>query len=848
MKSLLEECGYSGTRLASNYAVGDASFPLVGFAGKPWDQRTACIAVVEAHGDPSVAVRSCHVLGAPIVWVKHNRTVDWWTQHAVNPALLHSVPASQFPKLVRQHKDDLDPVSVYRAKTLGRLPGAKQLAFVDIGLMPLLEQREGEKLGGLVENMIGEMLEKLQVKKPSEAQVRQVFKTAFRLLAGKILKDKKVPGFAKLDLRDPVTVIEAVRQHYGAADTSPHPPRKWKKALAVAGELVARFGNMRVVSPETLAYVYEHTLVTKDIRKKLGIHATPPYLVDYIVWQLNDWIREIPPAERHVFEPACGHAPFLLAAMRMLRMEMQDEPDKKVHTYLKKHIHGMEMDNFANEIARLSLTLADVPNPNGWDFQSGNMYASNVLADKTEKCRIRLSNPPYERFTNAEKNECRRAGFPVQHSKAVELLNRTLKHMAPGAVFGVVVPQGVLQSKEAKEVRTLLFRKFEIREVCLFADKLFEEGDAETAVILGRRCTDVGTTARQVTFRRVREESMARFAEVYSFDSEHVASMALLNDPDDKHLYVPDLPEVWAHLSTNDALRKVANVGEGFSFKRKGLIEAARVAGGRRTPDAVRAYLTGVGKLSIWEVPDEIWLCAKRTPIEPWRSGDHTGKPQVLVNHARVMRGPWRIKALLNQRGRAVIKKYVTVRPRKGKPEVTFLWALLNSPLANAYVFCHTFRRDIYSSLLESFPLPARWQDHVAPVVGAAKAYRKLVTEPDEYELREADDLAVSEALLHMDAAVMRAYGLPIRLERAVLDLFRVPHGREKTHRRKGVGCVFGDYFPADFESLVPLHKYISATYRRSTVAEVAQRMKPGESPAVLAALRTASDAFGEGE
>ncbi|MCH9003194.1 MAG: N-6 DNA methylase, partial [Planctomycetes bacterium] len=746
MKSLLEECGYSGTRLASNYTVGDASFPLVGFAGKPWDQRTACIAVVEANGDPSVAVRSCRVLGAPIVWVRHNGTVGWWTQHAVNPALLHSVPASQFPKLVRQHKDDLDPVSVYRAKTLGRLPGAKQLAFVDIGLMPLLERRAGEKLGGLVENMIGEMLEKLQVKKPSEAQVRQVFTTAFRLLAGKILKDKKVHGFANLNLRDPVTVLEAVRQHYGAADAAPQLPREWKDALTAAGELVASFGNVRVVSPETLAYVYEHTLVTKDIRKKLGIHATPPYLVDYIVWQLYDWIREIPPAERHVFEPACGHAPFLLAAMRMLRMEMQDEPDKKVHTYLKKHIHGMEMDNFANEIARLSLTLADVPNPNGWDLQSGDMYASNVLADKTKKCRILLSNPPYERFSAADKKRYEKARCPVHRSKAVELLDRTLKHMAPGAVFGVVVPQGVLQSKEAKEVRTLLLREFEIREVCLFADKLFEEGDAETAVILGRRCTDVGTTARQVTFRRVREESMARFAEDYSFDSEHLASMAQLNAHDDKHLYVPDLPEVWAHLSCNDALRKIADVGQGFSFEEEGLIEKARAAGGRRTSDAERAFVTGVSKLSIWQVPEDIWLSPKRTPIQAWRSGKHTGKPQVLVNYVRVMRGPWRMKALLDPNGHAVLNTYSTVRPRKGAAEITFLWALLNSPMANAYVHCHTFRRHIYDSLVASFPLPARWQDHVAAVVAAAKTYLRMVPEPEGFELQSEENYAVHEA------------------------------------------------------------------------------------------------------
>ena len=33
---------------------------------------------------------------------------------------------------------------------------------------------------------------------------------------------------------------------------------------------------------------------------------------------------------------------------------------------------------------------------------------------------------------------------------------------------------------------------------------------------------------------------------------------------------------------------------------------------------------------------------------------------------------------------------------------------------------------------------------------------------------------------------------------------------------------------------------------QRSTVAEVAARMKPGESPTVLGALRAAADAFGE--
>lgn len=846
LKPLLEECGYSGTRLASGYSVGDTKFPLIGFAGKPWDRRSACIAVVDANGDPSAAATSCRVLGAPIVWVRHDGTVDWWVQRASAPTRFDSRTTDQFAKLVRQYKISLEPASVYRAKTLGRLPGAKQLAFVDVGLMPLLEAEAGEHLGSLVEEMTGVMLRGLKLSSPSGSQVRNVFTAVFRLLAGKILKDKEVHGFKNLDLYDASAVLKQVWRHYNSENTPLSVDSKWKTPLSEAAALVARFGNVRVVSPETLAYVYEHTLVTKEIRKKLGIHATPPYLVDYIVWQLYDWIREIPPAERHVFEPACGHAPFLLSAMRMLRMEMEGEPDKKLHAYLQAHIHGVEVDDFASEIARLSLTLADIPNPNGWHLQRGDMYASGVLADEAKRCRILLSNPPYEAFKDADKKKYRQAGFPVQHRKAVELLDRTLRHLEPGAVFGVVVPQGVLHSNEAREVRTLLLHSFEIREVCLFADKVFEEGEAETAVLLGRRPPVSMTAARTLIYRRVREDSVGRFAENYSVDSKNVVSVSKLAADSEESFYVPDLPEVWAHLNRNPKLSVVADVGQGFSFAEKGLISRAREAGKRRTAHSVRAILGGVRTTSIWQLPPEAWLSPTRTPVLTWRSGDFTGKPQVLVNYVRVMRGPWRIKALLDLEGHAVTNTYSTVRPKDRAASVTLLWALLNSPLANAFAYCHTFQRHIYDSLIASLPLPERWREHVAPVVAAADAYLRLVREPEDFRLQGEDGSTVCEALLNMDAAVMRAYGLPLRLERDVLDLFHLRPAKKESHRRKGVGCTFGDYFPADFESLVPLHKFISAGYRGSTVDAVAARMRPGESATVLAALRTASDAFAE--
>jgi hypothetical protein len=60
------------------------------------------------------------------------------------------------------------------------------------------------------------------------------------------------------------------------------------------------------------------------------------------------------------------------------------------------------------------------------------------------------------------------------------------------------------------------------------------------------------------------------------------------------------------------------------------------------------------------------------------------------------------------------------------------------------------------------------------------------------------------------------------------------------------VGCKFGDYFPEDFKSIIPLHKFISESYQNSTVDRVAARVKSGRSTEVLAALRAAADAFGE--
>jgi hypothetical protein len=853
LKPLLEDCGYSGARLAPNFKVDDTAYPFVGFASKPWDFDSACIAVVETSGEPEGAVRECRQLGAPIVWVQHNGIVDWWVQHGTAPERFDSKPVGEFASLVRSHQADLTPESVYRAKVLGRLPGARQLDFVDVGLMPLLRTEAGEKLGELVEKMTQVTLKGLGRSNPSKAMLRDVFTRVFRLLAGKILKDKDVDDFGALDLQDPAAVLIAVAKHYNATEADARLSREWKMALRPASELISAYGNVRVVSPESLAYVYEHTLVNKDLRKKLGIHATPPYLVDYIVWQLYDWIRDIPAEDRHVFEPACGHAPFLLTAMRMLRLEMQGETDRRIHNYLKTHIHGVDVDDFALEIARLSLTLADIPNPNGWDLKLTDMYASNILAEEAARCRIMLSNPPYEPFAEADKRRYEGSGHEVRHKKAVEMLSRTLPELPAGAVFGILVPQAVLNGPEAREVRAVLLQDFELAEVCRFPGKVFEFAEMETAVVLGRRHSKgFDPRSHRVRLRSVGEHGLPKFIENYSVEENQSVPQSRFQLDPRLVLTVPALDELWAHLESNPRISDVAVVGRGIEFKGKKARNGVPVVLPHPKPPDYPAGFAGMarGTQEIFTTPPLRGLAVKADLIENPRQGMATGWPQVLVNRNRAARNRWRLKAMLDPDGRPVKNNSLIVRPKDSRAPVLFLWGILNSPVANAFIARDTMKRDNAESALGKVPIPRFDARAIDEVMTAAQAYRDLaakcspptgrkskrkLNQPSLFQASPEvpdgpTDSQICHAFLALDAAVLKAYGLPPHLERQLLDSFR---GVE----RKGVGCPFTAYFPADFRPTIPLWMYISDDFRRCRADYLISRIPHITDPVLVDAL-----------
>jgi hypothetical protein len=331
--------------------------------------------------------------------------VQWWTIGGKGAECRETISENKLGDFFDTHKEEFKPDRIWRAKNLGRVDKDQQLGFVDIALMPLLENDMGNRLGGLMRRVIALLKEGFtegQLQK-DESQL-WIFRAAFWLLCAKILQDKRVKSFVQLNLADVEAVFKTVTTHYGAQDRVEVKTGRQQSALEVAAGKIKTFASLSNLTTEALGYMYENVLVDEKLRDALGIHATPSYLVDYVVWQLWPWIEQIPENRRVVLEPACGHAPFLTGAMRLLR-ELFDGDEKAFHKYAKKNLIGIETDSFAREIARLSLTMADIPNPNGWKILEGDIYHGDALSKQAKNATILLCNPPFEDFRPEEQRD-----------------------------------------------------------------------------------------------------------------------------------------------------------------------------------------------------------------------------------------------------------------------------------------------------------------------------------------------------------------------------------------------------------------------------------------------------------
>jgi len=844
----LLRCGYSDRLLQTDYFyeddIGEHTVQLAGFASSVYDTRTSCISVIAC--DDLQEVTDRHVnqfrgFGAPVVFVCYRETVQWWTIGTGGAVFQRLISRNKLDGFFADYMADFAPDRIWRAKNLGRLGKKQQLDFVDIGLMPLLEHEMGERLGGLMKRVIKSLRNAFTNRQLEKAKNQKwIFQAGFWFLCAKILKDKGVSNFVRLHIDDIDAVLEAVRTHYGAQQQVQIETRGQRGALERAAKEIKKFASLSNLTTEAFGYMYEDVLVDKKLRSALGIHATPSYLVDYIVWQLWPWIEQIPEDKRVVLESACGHSPFLTAAMRLLR-ELFEGDEKAFHRYAKKNLVGIEKDSFAREIARLSLTMADVPNPNGWKIAEGDIYCGDILSKQAKNATILLCNPPFENFEPAEQEKYKREQHPLKcFNKAAEMLWRTLPYMPEGSVFGVILPHGFLNKRNLAELRETILSGFELHQICHLPKNVFRHAKHESIVLFGRkqvaRPEKEGVSTNKVLCRYVSREGLKKFQEKYEGRDEYVVQSRFVENPAFE-LRVRELDDVWVYCERNfPKLGSISDGGQGLIYKGKDLPEGARTFDSRRFTGAVKGYALFDKDIKLHELPEEYWMHLSPEVIRRPMWGLKTGRSQILMNYAPVSAGPWRLKALIDMEGLPVRGRFLVFRLKVGECSLGALWGILNSPLVNAFIYAHTTDRDITAGTARRIPVPIFPRQSLGKLEGLVGEYFKLMEQKDSEFGIDIGDKA-KHVLLSIDAEVMRLYNLPPKMEKQILDLFQ-------GFQRKGVDFEFKGYYPEGFESAVPLHEYLSEEYQRSTIIFADEWVKKHRSPEINGILRESVEAF----
>lgn len=845
-------CRYRNDLVRDDVPLPGERHSLVAFAHRPFDTRSACIAVVPATtASPANDVTACRDVGASLCFTADESAWHVWKQTPTEPQHLRSIRPGEVENYFRVHREQLAPGVIFRAKSWQRTGESQQIDFVDASLLPMLEREAGGRLRSLFERMVATTMDFLDWESVPDNtdDAHWLTKANFWLLAAKLLHDKRVSRFINLDLHDVRTVFDRVANHYHRANPDPPKTNGRLRALQEAARIVAAPPHFRNISAETLGVLYEEALISPTTRRLLGTHRTPTYLVDYMLARLSGWIEELGYKRCHVFEPACGHAPFLSGALRlvsdMLPASVGDD-QKQRHDFLKNHLRGCDNDSFALEIARLSLTLADIPNENGWVLEPCDMFSGSTLASETQSATLVLANPPFE------------------SEKAAKFLQRTVPALQPGTVFGFVLPVNELTGAACESVRRQLLAECEIKEISVFPDRMFKFASVETGIVLGRkREAKRATVPVGIRFRRVRESKMADFRDRYDDSWHDVVDAKWLATENQARLLVPDLHRIWGYCGNFSILRRHAGIVQGIihhtsnypDFPRGAITESDNkidgfVLGFSGVANAPDTHLT----------PRTKWLNLDAKVVR-FASSD-ARIPQVLLNYAPVDRDVWRLKAFLDPIGRPATSRMLRIHPKSHGLPLVCLWALCNSPFANAYTYAWASKRDITAGLMRAMPVPefdtcdlSRLETSTRGYLAAATEFtgsfqrgpaksksrapaKKSAKTPavDQLHLGLAGQPADEEIAstrdrlraLHwrVDAEILRLYALPPELERELLDAFDgVP--------RVGVPFEQTRYIPRDFRDVLTLDDFLRITDEWDTnesrrCALIEKRIKTG--------------------
>jgi hypothetical protein len=170
----------------------------------------------------------------------------------------------------------------------------------------------------------------------------------------------------------------------------------------------------------------------------------------------------------------------------------------------------------------------------------------------------------------------------------------------------------------------------------------------------------------------------------------------------------------------------------------------------------------------------------------------------------------------VDQKGLYASQQLFGIWPKTNQLSLEAICAILNGPIANAFVKEHspsTGARSLVSKV-QLIPTPPNLSVTLTEKV---RAYEAAVATSAGGLFASQQHL--SRMLAEIDAMVLRAYDLPPRLEKVLLEKFR--------GSTRPVAHKWEHWFPDDFESFLPLHRYLSDEFQVATSGWVTRVFMP---------------------
>lgn len=825
--------GYRDDLLRHGYEYADVletrktdirSIDLAGFAQSPPTYRNACIGVMVSNGASGVQQVAQHrTLGAPLIFEIDGAFISRWKIIATGePELKERIPVGNISRAFEVNRNEWEPENILRAKAIGEPLGPIQLDFFDAGYMPFLEGRNFEKLDYLLKSVLTKTIGIHQRVIGRKPRFQELFPLTFRLIAAKVFRDRGYLGEWSSDNVN--TVLEAIDRHYNVQgdalrnSTIYHP--EVLSGMWSAMVNLFRFPNL---SEDDLALIFEKTFITSHTRRSLGIHSTPPRVAEYIVRKLP--IQDLPQDKRFVLEPFAGHGRFLIAAMRRMRDLLPGGlTSGERHEYFMRRLVGIEIESFSVEVCRLSLMLADQPNPNGWRIYNEDIFVTDTLERELRKANILLCNPPFEAVSFSKRRQYNNTAMLVK--KPAELLRRVLQQ--PPEQLGIVLPRSFESGSSYRRFHRELAKNYANIEL-IGLPKVFNYSDVATMLLIAseRRThyTQVAVACRQVDEGKQRQEFLQYGAEPPatrgSFSDEEISTAGF-------SLWIPRLSRIWrylnglAHLSSllEEAHRGLMWISSsGKSDKRQeDFISPKEKRGYVEGYARVRNYLTQYGFL---REPHFLSIREEDQYDSAYKHDWH--RPKVVCNGARLSRGAWRIGAAVDSKGLAFSQRFLAMWPKKGVSHYAIA-GLINSPLANAFFRAMDGDRDNRLKTLKQVPIPSVAHFQIGGKLDVlSRELHRLVSRQ-----RILDEHA-KQIALQIDADLLKAYGLPPILERELLDTFQ--------NAERPILFRFTGYYPKNFDAYIPLSEIISPEFSEARADRLLQRLTLISDPVISEAM-----------